>query len=861
MSLLSSHTGAAFAHAASPGRLLAPARRTVPFVGRATELASLLSWCDGPEPAAARLISGPRGVGKTRLAREAAHEMAHAGWTCLDVPDGAEPAALAAVPDGAPALLVVDGADTRGPALADLLRAAARGRNGALRILLVARGIGQWFNRLTATDLAVRALLEPARSGDVLGAEVLPGQVDARLVTAFVEPYARVLGVVPPQVAVASRAGGGAPMLDLQAAALCAVMRAQARRPRGVLPVDVSDALDELLEHERWTWFRSAEEAGVLGEAGLAPEGLDGLVAAATLTGVRTPDAAENLVRRVAAVGPGVRPGAEADVGGWLLDLDPHRALPGRLVDPHLLAELTDTPELLGACLAGAGAASARRAALRVVSIVVDRLDGRSEDQSAALDQLGAAVAALPEDHDTLRAVSGALPHPSLALGELRAELALRTLAAAPDGDPARRAEALRDAGVALGEVGRAADAERYQREAVTLFRGLAAADPHRFRPRLAALLANLGATCSDQGRPQEALRCEEEAVDLLRVVAADRPGVLIRDLTMAVSNLAVTFAELGKPLAALGPSREAAGLWRQLAGANPERFTWALALSLMNVARRLLELGRAEEALGPAAESLAIRRRLAAADPDEHLSGLGDSLQVMGAALTDLERGAEALPYIEEAVETRRQIAEENPGRYLPDLAYSLQALGSRLSDQGRRVEGRALQQEAVEVQRRLVADNPGRYAPELADALSAVGVTCSRLGLPQEALDAEREATRTWRELVRTDPHRYRPRLAQSLANVSAIFAVLRLGDEAVAPAGEAVALLRELVAENAARYRPRLAEALRALALALHDQERFDEAQRARAEAEELGWALGASAGNAVARDSSPAKLMFR
>jgi tetratricopeptide (TPR) repeat protein len=857
---LSSYSGAARTHAVSPGRLLSPARRTVPFVGRTAELASLLDWCVDPKPVAIRLISGPRGVGKTRLAREAAHEMAHAGWTCLDVPDGAEPAALAAVPDGAPAVLVVDDADTRGPALADLLRAAARGRNGALRILLVARGVGQWFNRLTTTDLAVRALLEPARSGDDLGAEVLPGQVDARLVAAFVEPYAQILGVDAPRVAVASVPGGGAPVLDLQAAALCAVMRAQARQPQGVLPVDVSDALDELLEHERWTWFRSAEEAGVLGEAGLTSEGLDALVAAATLTGVRTPDAAENLVRRVAAVVPGVRPGAEADVGRWLLDLDPHRALPGRLVDPHLLAELTDNPGLLGASLAGAGAPSARRAALRMARIVADRLDGRSEDQCSALDHLGAAVAALPEDHDTLRSVSGALPHPSLALGELRAELTLRTLAATPDGDPARRGEALRDVGVALGAVGRAADAERYQREAVALFRELASADPHRFRHRLAALLANLGATCSDLDRPEEALRCEEESVDLLRLVAADRPGGVMRDLTMAVSNLAVTFAELGKPLAALGPSREAVGLWRQLAGTYPERFTWALALSLMNVARRLLELGRAGEALEPATESLEIRRRLAAADPDEHLSGLGDSLQVMGSALTDLDRGEEAVPYIEEAVEVRRHTAQENPGRYLPDLAYSLQALGTRLSDQGRWDDGLALQQEAVEVRRRLAAEGSGRYLPELAAALSAVGATYSRLDRPLDALDVERAATRAWRELVGSDPHRYRPRLAQSLTNVSSIFAVLRLGDEAVAPASEAVVLLRELAADDA-RCRPRLADALRALALALHDEERFDEAQRARAEAEELGGALTSPSGNAGARDSSAAKLMFR
>ncbi|PUB25554.1 tetratricopeptide repeat protein [Promicromonospora sp. AC04] len=823
----------------SPGRLLAPERRVVPFVGRAAEQASLAEWCTGPEPVAVRLVSGPRGVGKTRLAREAANHMAHAGWTCLNVPDGAEPRALAAVPDGAPALLVVDDAELRGPGLAELLRAAARGRNGALRVLLVAPGVGPWFNRLTATDLGVRALLEPARAGEDLAAAVLPGQVDARLVSALVEPYADALGLTAPQVSVAS-VPGGARMLDLQAAALCAVMRAQARQRQGVLPVDVSDALDELLEHERWTWFRSAEEAGLLGEAGFAPEAMDGLVAAATLTGVRTPDAAENLVRRVAAVVPGVRPGAEAGVGRWLLDLDPHRALPGRLVDPHLLAELTDIPELLRACLAGAAAPSARRAALRTAGIVVERLDGRSEDLGAALDQLGAAVAVLPEDHDVLRSVAGVLPRPSLALGELRAEVTLRTLAATPRDDTARRAETLRDVGIALGEVGRATDAEPYEREAVALFRELAESDPHRFRPRLAALLANMGATYSDQGRPEEALRCEEEAVALLRIVAADHPGVVTLDLTMAVSNLAVTFAELGQPLAALAPSREAVGLWRELAGGNPGRFTSHLALSLMNVARRLLELDRGEEALEPAAESLEIRRRLAAADPDEHLSDLGDSLQAMGSVLSDQGRNEEALRHIEDAVGIRRRTAQENPGWYLPDLAYSLRALGTQLSDLGRRDEGLELQQEAVEVQRRLAAENPGRYVPELAEALSGLGVTHSRLDLSQEALNVEREATRTWRELVESDPHRYRPRLAQSLTNLSSIFAVLKLGDEAVEPASEAVALLRELVTENAAKYGPRLAEALRTLALALHDQERFDEAGRARAEAEELAGA---------------------
>ncbi|WP_423463972.1 tetratricopeptide repeat protein [Promicromonospora sp. MS192] len=842
MSPLSSPAGATVAHVTSPARLLAPSRRTVPFLGRTAERASFAAWCEDPRPVSVRLVSGPRGVGKTRLAREVAHERAHAGWTCLDVPDGAEAAALAAVPDGAPALLLVDDAERRGPALADLLRTAARGRNGALRVLLVARDAGVWFDRLAATGPDVRALVGPARSDRALRPEVLPGQVDARLVTAFVEPYAQALGVPVPRVAVAS-VPGGARMLDLQAAALCAVLRSQTGPPAGVLPVDVSDALDELLEHERWSWFRSAEEEGVLGGTGFRPEAMDALVAAATLTGVRTQDAAENLVRRVAAVVPGVQDAGRAGVARWLLALDPARALPARLLDPHLLAELTDTPDLLAACLTGASPAAARRAALRMTAVAAERLDARCAEHGPALDRLGAAVAALPPEHDTLRAVSGAFPHPSLALGELRAELASRTLGAlgaAPDG--ARLAEARHDAGVALREAGRAEDAEPHERRAVSQFQRLAGADPRRFRPRLAVQLAHLAATCAEQGRYEEARDLAGQAVALLRLLAAgDATGAAWPELATALTDLAATAAALGDPAAALAPGREAVEVWRRLVQEHPERFVPGLARALAGVARWLVDLGRAAEAIGPAAESLGLSRDLAATDPDAHLPGLGDALSVTGSALVEQGDDEEAVPYLTEAVATHRRTAEENPGRYLPDLARSLQALGTTLAARGETREGVALQLEAVEVRRRLVAGDRDRHLPGLAGALSGVGATYSRLDRPLAALDAEREATRAWRELAARDPERYRPRLARSLTTVSASFAALRLGDEAVAPASEAVVLLRDLAGgpgPDAERHRAPLAEALRALALALHDQERFGEAQEVRGEAEDLG-----------------------
>ncbi|MCP2265732.1 tetratricopeptide repeat protein [Promicromonospora thailandica] len=863
--LPSTRSGTTPTHATSPARLLAPARRTVPFVGRAAELASYRAWCADPRPVAVRLVSGPRGVGKTRLAREIAHTQARTGWTCLHVPDGAERTALATVPEGVPALLLVDDAAGRGPALTDLLRSAARRRTGTLRILLVAREAGVWFDRLETGDPGTEALLGPARVDRALRAEVLPGQVDARMVAAFAGPFAEARGLAAPEMVVASVPGNGARMLDLQAAALCAVLRTRADRPAGPVPVDVADALDELLEHERWSWFRSAEEAGVLGEKGFLPEAMDALVAAATLTDVRTPELAEGLVRRVGVVLPGAVPGAPDRVpspGGervarWLLDLDPARSLPGRLTDPHLLAELADVPGLLGASVGtgdpSSGPSAALRAALRMADAVAERLDARTEDHGPAVDRLGAVVAALPEDHDVLRRVSGALPHPSLALGELRAELALRTLAAVgardagPD-DRERLAEAARDAGAALRAVGRPREAERHERRAEAALRELAAADPGRFRPRLAALLAGLGASYADQGRPAEAAGCAREAVELFRRTAADRPdganaGVADAGLADALSVLAAASAALGDVPAALAASREAADFWRGLAA--EERSAPGLARTLTDVARNLAALGRTAEAVGPADEALRLWRSLAGSDPDRHLPGLGDTLRVAGKGLAAQSAGEVAVAYLEEALDVHRRTAEENPGRYLPDLADSLQALGEVLSEAGRGQEGVTLQREAVEVQRRLVADDPGRYRPRLAGALSAVGSAYSRLDRPLAALDAEREATRTWRELAAVEPGRYVPRLARSLTTVSTSFSGLRLDDEAVAPAAEAVELLRGLVERDAGdaavperdRHRALLAEALRALALALHDQERFGEAQAARAEAEDL------------------------
>lgn len=110
----------------SPARLLDPRRRLVGFTGRQHELAALLTWCEDSRPRVVRLITGPGGVGKTRLSIELSDRLDLNQWRIVRVGDGQEASAMAAARQGRPRrlLVVVDYAETR-IGLAHLLRDVA----------------------------------------------------------------------------------------------------------------------------------------------------------------------------------------------------------------------------------------------------------------------------------------------------------------------------------------------------------------------------------------------------------------------------------------------------------------------------------------------------------------------------------------------------------------------------------------------------------------------------------------------------------------------------------------------------------------------------------------------------------------
>jgi len=210
-----------------PAHLLEPGLGVVPFVGREAELAVLEGWCLDERAGRVRLVSGGGGTGKTRLALELKKRMARRGWRCVQVEEGREPEVVGlerADDRGGRLLLIVDYAEAR-PGLEGLLVAAARD-DGRVRVLLLARQPGEWWERLGGGRGVVRDMVRDASLSPLaLAGDISPGISGDEVVRGAVPFFAARLGVVPPDPALVSVTGAGElRVLDLHAAALVAVL-------------------------------------------------------------------------------------------------------------------------------------------------------------------------------------------------------------------------------------------------------------------------------------------------------------------------------------------------------------------------------------------------------------------------------------------------------------------------------------------------------------------------------------------------------------------------------------------------------------------------------------------------------------
>jgi tetratricopeptide (TPR) repeat protein len=828
---------------AGPAGLLRADRGVVPFRGRDSELARLRDWCKSGESGPVRVLIGAGGTGKTRLALQIAAEWAAKGtewqlvaagqaeWELVAVGQEAGAVTAARGVTAGPVLLVVDYAETRS-GLGELLGAVLADR-GVVRVLLVARSLGEWWDRLIEESPQPVARMLTTERPVQLDAPVAAKVTDEELAADAVPYFAQALGVPAPDPVAFELPKRRAPVLVLHAAALVAVLRARSDPPIPLRVVVNQGVLKELLHHEAFYWRHTAAATGLSVDG----EVIKPVVAAATLLGA---DDIEEAVRVVARV-PNLGGATEADQrrwARWLYALYPAEAdgrsgslqsartdlnKPLGSVQPDLLAEtfvtyqLDASPELANRCLrdlprkqaghaltvlARARAHQDRAARLIATALREDLEHLAIPAARVALQtsadlgvQLAAALHEAPASSQLLAKIAAELPAPSVVLARAHLAVTLRILKGLPtDAAPEIRARWNDRAAVFLWEVGRSRHALPVAERAVAIYRELDAALPDGYRSELSHSLITLGLCFSGLGASRDALPVTEEAVAIYR----ELPGQ-DASLAAALTNLGVCLSDLGRLHDALPVTEEAVAIRRRLPGWHrPD-----LAASLTNLAFQLAAVGRSSEALPLAEEAVAIRRDLAAALPDRYSPDLAQSLTNLGVRYAELGRLDEALLVTEETVAIFRKLATALPDRYRPDLAKSLTNLGVWLRDLGRRSDALPVLGEAVTIRRELAAALPDLYQLDLAKCLSTLGALFFDLGRLDDALPIVQEAVAAYRQMPGECP----PDLALTLTNLGAVLWMLGRLDDALPVIEEAVAAYRELPGE----YRPALAHSL--------------------------------------------------
>ena len=315
--------------AAAPSTLLRAEYATVPLTDRDVPLNDLLAWANDTATCSVRLVVGPPGSGKTRLADELCRRLAGHRWLAGAV-SGDTPAtqirATAAL--DRPLLVVVDDVETRADQLVALAAAINdRARRAPARLLLLGRFDGGWLRELRDhRDDRVAELFRPIGSASTLdlGAFPLPGARQARAATAA---WATRLGL-PADTAPLLDVDDTDPVLATHTAVLADLLdRATADGAVG----DAADPVVRLLAHDRRHWRARFPD--------LDPAELAVIGTLATLCPPNSPQRADALVARLPDFLGVTGPDLAAHLAGW-------RALcPG----PHAVNPLR--PEPLGAQL------------------------------------------------------------------------------------------------------------------------------------------------------------------------------------------------------------------------------------------------------------------------------------------------------------------------------------------------------------------------------------------------------------------------------------------------------------------------------------------------------------------------------
>ncbi|MEU5689827.1 hypothetical protein DEJ48_10420 [Streptomyces venezuelae] len=747
----------------SAATLLHPRAETVRFTGRRELLDEMVAWSTADDDLSMAVLTGAGGAGKTRLARELGHRVAAERYAVVHLRRGSGPdqhRLLAGTT--APVLLVIDYAESRVEEVGELLRLLGRSTSGVpLRVLLVARALGQWWDELRSLGGAEAAdTTARARRWSILDTASL-GVAEDEIFRTAVADLTRGAAALGLPVAAGSPHDmlpepPGTPrrphrtVLDIHMAALASVLAPSAGPP-------VRDAQEALIGHESAYWRETSRRAplGALGDAALR-----NAVVTATLVGPVPGARAHAMLARVPRVGDHPESVRRA-VADWLHELYPR---PDSADGGTTWQWGPLQPDPLGEFLVGRRVAAEPEILLRLLPVldgqetvnallVLSRAAAQTESEPLA-DVLRTAVRSRPAHLAPLLVAAGTRSaEPAILIAALDQILVEELL------PPGR----LLDLAARIPPLTRALSSwsVRLHEKLLEVEPEPSAADPHRER---AGTLHNLAGRQLGAHRNQEALETATSGLRLLDTEGAGGFGDVLRGLLL--HDRATALGRLGRFDEAVRDGRQSVAQFvaLQVTGGKNQSFApLGLGAVLNNLSRHLAETGDDEAALAAARRSVDTRRELAA-DDVTLLPDLARSLSTLTTRLYEAGDLAAAMEAANESLSVRRRAAQDHPDAYLEELASILRNRARVLVDLGDLVGALEDVREDAAIRRQLAHSGPPRSRVQLVHALNKLVDLRLRIGSPSEAVEAAVEATGLARRLVAEDGRRHLPLLGIS-------------------------------------------------------------------------------------------------
>jgi phage shock protein A len=777
--------------------LLRPQAETVRFSGREGQVAEFLSWCNGGG-VMARLLIGPGGQGKTRFARELGRVLAAQEWVVAQLRDSAGAESYKILGKIVPRLLLImDYADTRPGSVAEVMRVfEEEGSRGTVRILLIARSAGEWWDQLPASASTYVSLLSGAT---VIKLDALAETVSARQ-TAYHEALldlAHGLRRLPDYAdtdweAIArafhapdlSDARLGSP-LTLQLRALTDLLAAQP----GAQPSHSGRTVEALfLAHEERYWARTAGRRLPLRELDL--DELGDAVAAATLTRASRKERAVELLANV----PSLRgsPQRARALAAWLSDLYPAStesywgALePDRLGEYHVSIRIRKDPRFLQDFLTVLNTDEAVRA-LTVLARAGAQPISPCPD---LLAQLSALIALHPEHLAVPAAyVATQSENPDFLIKAL-SSLATRSDLSADLLENLNTAFPPQTASLAEPALNIAESLIRANRKAVRRGRLIPSLSPrsHTVQPSLGdpnASAAQVSARIAARadlarayhnyshrlmglGKWHEAIDAGEHAISLYRRLARRHPDPYREFLAGSLDNQAMALSSADRLGDALRASQQARTVHRALAADGSDSHLASLARSLSNVSGIFAGLGAYQAAINTSTEAVAILSQLADRKPRLYLAELASARHNQANHYARAFWVEEAEAASEGAVAIRRPLAVQRPDANLAGLAHSLHNFSIDLAAAKKEEAASAILDESISLYLRLVFDKGGSYLPDLANALNTKAIQCREEEELGNAIIAGARSVLFYMQVVRERPVEFQRDLAMALRN----------------------------------------------------------------------------------------------